>query len=96
MRHRIKSMLFKLLGMLNCAKFEDLYCDRQDSSPFLLSAWRLRFHIGICRQCRSYLAAYERTIELEKLALSAQDEEAPAELPADLLEDILAQRRQAK
>ncbi len=96
MRRRLKSILFKLPGMLNCAEFEDLYSDRQDHSPSPLPGWRLRFHLGLCRQCRSYLAAYERTIELEKIALSPQGEDAPEDLPADLLDDILAQRRRAK
>jgi anti-sigma factor RsiW len=47
-------------------------------------------HLGLCPNCRSYLATYRATIEVGRAAFAAQDADAQAELPEELMTAILA------
>ena len=55
-----------------------------------LEAEVFRWHLAVCADCRAYLATYEAAI------VAARDSEAaPAPLPRELVEAILASRRRA-
>ena len=48
-------------------------------------------HLASCPSCIDYLASYRETIRLGKLAFTA-DSEPPADVPAELIDAILAAR----
>jgi anti-sigma factor RsiW len=50
-------------------------------------------HLSLCSACRDYLANYQRTIALERLAFGGMDDPIPADVPEDLVQAILAARR---
>ena len=55
-----------------------------------------QFHMGICPDCVAYLNNYRRTIELGKGAMAGTDESLPASVPEDLVQAILAARRERR
>ncbi|NOT54468.1 MAG: hypothetical protein HOP18_07675 [Deltaproteobacteria bacterium] len=48
------------------------------------------FHLSDCPDCALYLQSYEDTIRLGKEALTDLDAPVPAEVPAELVQGILA------
>ena len=51
------------------------------------------WHMRICRECREYLAAYKRSLEIGKAALGPADGAVPDEVPEDLVRAILESRK---
>jgi len=51
-------------------------------------------HLAACTACANYLRTYQATVRLGKAALSPTEDEAPAEVPEELLRAVLAARRQ--
>lgn len=51
-------------------------------------------HLAICPSCVAYIETYRQTIALSRGAARADDEAAPADLPEDLVEAVLAARRE--
>jgi len=50
------------------------------------------FHLKVCRECRDYLAAYRRTIEVSKRVFDDADVPVPDDVPEDLVRAILDAR----
>ena len=92
MRRLKGAMLKRMHGMITCREFEDFvlrYLDgdlsRQQSAVF-------EWHMRMCRECREYLAAYERALEIGKAALGPPGEPLPEDVPEDLITAILDAR----
>ena len=89
----MKSIMFRNIhGMLSCGEFEDfiqVYIDGE-----LDAATRATFerHIRLCRECREYLAAYQRAVEVGSSVLQDRKESVPADVPEDLIRAILYAR----
>ena len=47
-------------------------------------------HLGVCPNCRAYLATYRATIEAGRRAFAISDAEAQTEVPAELVTAILS------
>jgi hypothetical protein len=47
----------------------------------------------LCRECRDYLEAYRRTMEIGQAVFSEPDESVPGAVPEDLVNAILAARK---
>jgi anti-sigma factor RsiW len=79
---------------VTCREFAEFIADYLAGE--LPAATRAEFerHLGVCANCRRYLAGYEATISLSKDAFLDNDAEVPDEVPADLVKAILAARRQ--
>lgn len=79
-------------NMITCKEFEDFVLrylegelsDKQKS----IFEWHLRW----CRECREYLAAYQRTLEIADAVLAPPDQPVPTDVPEDLIKAILAAR----
>jgi anti-sigma factor RsiW len=79
--------------MITCREIEDFILDYLDGAL----PWRqrvvFRAHMVLCRECRDYLASYEKAIALGKAVFQHPDEQAPDEVPEDLVRAILTARK---
>ena len=91
----LKGMMLKYMhNMITCAEFEDFINAYLEGTlpPAQLKVFEL--HLKICRECRDYLAAYQRSMELGQAVLGEADEALPADVPEDLVRAVLdASRR---
>ncbi len=94
-RRRIKGLMLKRMhGMITCQEFEDFILNYLDDSLPLKQRRLFEWHMRICRECREYLAAYERTIELGQAVLGAAEDPVPPNVPDDLIRAILDAQKQ--
>jgi anti-sigma factor RsiW len=90
MKRRLKGVMLKHMhSMITCQEFESFIINYLDDS--LPSKQRKLFdwHLRICKECRDYLAAYKRTIELGQATFGDPDESVPPDVPEDLIRAIL-------
>ena len=85
-------MLNHMPLMITCREFEDfilayLEGELPDRQRFVFD-----LHLKVCRECRDYLAAYRRTIEVAKRAFDDEDAQVPDDVPEDLIKAVLAAR----
>ena len=91
---RIKgTMLRRMHGMITCREFEDFVLAYLDGELSATQARTFEWHMRICRECREYLAAYKRSLEIGKAALGPADGAVPDEVPEDLVRAILESRK---
>lgn len=86
------AMMRYMPGMMTCAEFDSFIVSYLDGTLPENQRWRFEFHIRYCRDCREYLAAYRRTIDLEKAAMHESEAELPEDVPEDLVQAILRAR----
>lgn len=94
-RRWFKGLMFKHMHrMITCKEFEEFVLDYLDGG--LTDRQRSLFerHMRICRECREYLAAYQRTIEIGRAVLPSSDDPVPDDVPEDLIKAILDARKQ--
>lgn len=79
---------------MTCREFIDFMIDYFEGN--LTSRERLEFaeHLAECPDCTAYLLSYEQTIRLSKATSVAPDAPLPADVPEELVQAILASRRQ--
>lgn len=78
---------------MTCREFADFMADYLSGE--LAAEIRARFdeHLGVCPNCVTYLANYEKVTLLGRQAFSEGDDALPPDVPADLVKAILASRR---
>ena len=92
---RIKgSMLKRMHGMITCREFEAFVLRYLDGELTKGEARVFEWHLRMCRECREYLAAYRRAIEIGQATICHDDETLPDDVPEDLVAAILDARRQ--
>ena len=87
-------ILKRMHRMITCREFEDFVLKYLDDELSVRQRSIFEFHIRICRECREYLAAYKRSIELGQAASASPDGPIPPEVPEDLIKAILEAREQ--
>ena len=90
LRDKIRGQMFKLPLMLTCQQVENFLLDYVEGTLPRGQRLIFDFHLAICRECRDYLAAYRKTVELGKAAFPQPDAPVPEEMPEDLVQAILA------
>ncbi len=78
---KAKAFMFRSLPMMiNCREFEAFLIDYFDDS--LPKRQRLIFemHLKLCRECREYLIAFKRSIDVSKRVCADLDEPTPADV----------------
>jgi anti-sigma factor RsiW len=77
---------------MTCRELTDFIIDylSGDLPPALIRAFD--YHLGLCPNCRTYLASYEATVKAGKAAFAGEPE---TKLPEDLVQAILAATRDA-
>ena len=94
MMRRIKGAMMKHMHrMITCKEFEDFVLRYLDDELPTKQRAVFELHMRLCRECRDYLAAYQRTIEISREAFRADDEPIPDEVPEDLIKAILEARK---
>ncbi len=93
MMRRLKgTMLRHMHGMITCREFEEFVLRYLDGELPSKQAKIFEWHLRICRECREYLAAYRRTIEIGIAVLGPADESVPDDVPEDLIKAVLDAR----
>ena len=85
-------MLRHLPLMITCRQFEDFILAYLEGELPERQKFVFELHLKVCRECRDYLAAYRRTIEISKRAFEEPDQPVPDDVPEDLVKAILAAR----
>lgn len=79
---------------MTCRQFAEFILDylTGDLGPDERTAFER--HLSRCPHCPEYLNQYKATIEAGRAAFADEDGELPGEVPEELVEAILASRRQ--
>ena len=85
-------MLNHMPLMITCRQFEDFILAYLEGELPERQRFVFELHLKVCRECRDYLAAYRRTIEVSKQALADRDGSVPDDVPEDLVKAVLASR----
>lgn len=76
--------------MITCQQFEDFILAYLEGELPEKQKFVFELHLKLCRECRDYLAAYRRTIEVSKRAFEEPEQPLPDDVPEDLVKAILA------
>ena len=91
----LKSMMFRHIhGMISCREFEDFVQAYTDGELPERQKSVFERHLRLCRECREYLAAYQRTVDIARSLQATPSDPVPAEVPEDLIKAILDARAQ--
>jgi predicted anti-sigma-YlaC factor YlaD len=85
-------MLRRMPMMITCGEFEDFVLAYFEGELSSQQRFVFELHLKVCRECRDYLAAYRRAVEVAKRVFDNEDELVPADVPEDLVTAILAAR----
>jgi len=85
-------MLKRMHRMITCKEFEDFVLSYLDGELSNRQRSAFEWHMRICRECRDYLAAYQRAAELGRAVLPSPNEPVPDDVPEDLIKAILDAR----
>jgi len=90
MMRKLKGFMMKYMhGMITCREFEDFIMSYLEGSLPAKQKKRFEWHLKLCRECREYLAAYERSIELGRAVFAENEETIPGDVPEDLVQAVL-------
>lgn len=90
----VKGFLQKHMhGMITCLQFNDFVGRYFDNE--LSEQQRVVFetHLRFCRECREYLQAYKRAMEVGHSVMSSSDSTLPEDVPEELVKAILDARK---
>ena len=91
---RVKGIMLKHVHrMITCKEFEDFVFRYLDDELPARQRSLFELHMRLCRECREYLAAYRRSIEVGRAAVKSADEALPDDVPEDLIKAILEARK---
>lgn len=85
-------MLKRVHGMITCREFEDFVQDYLDGELSVKQKSLFELHLRLCRECREYLTAYQRSLELGKRVFDESMANLPEEVPEDLIRAIVESR----
>jgi anti-sigma factor RsiW len=85
-------MLNHVHRMITCKEFEGFVLSYLDDDLPAAQRSVFELHMRLCRECRDYLAAYQRAQELGVATLGPCEEAVPDDVPEDLVKAILDAR----
>jgi len=77
---------------VTCREFADFMMDYLSDELSTESRAAFEYHVGLCSNCRRYLASYQETVKLGKRAFKDDDANVPSQVPEELVKAILAAR----
>ena len=93
MRRMKGAMMKRFHGMITCREFEEFVLRYLDGELPRRQVRIFEWHMRLCRECREYLAAYQRALEIGKAVLGPDEEPVPADVPEDLVAAVLEAKR---
>ena len=92
-KHRkLKAMMAKLPLMVSCQQFEEFVLDYFEGTLSRRQRILFDLHLAFCPDCRAYLAAYRRAMEMGRSVFPEPDAALPEDVPEDLVQAVLAAR----
>lgn len=93
-RRWLKGQFLKRVhNMITCKEFEDFVLRYLEGELSNKQRSVFEWHLRLCRECREYLAAYQRTQEIAAAVLAPPSAPVPDDVPEDLITAILDARR---
>lgn len=90
----LKGFIMKYMPrMITCKEFESFILDYTDGGLSARQRSQFELHIRLCRECRQYLQAYQRSVEVGRSVFLSSDTTVPDEVPDDLVKAILKARK---
>jgi predicted anti-sigma-YlaC factor YlaD len=86
-------MLRRMHRMITCKEFEEFVLSHLDGNLTRAQQAVFDLHLRLCRECREYLAAYQRSMEVGRAVLTTPDDRIPDDVPEDLIKAILVARK---
>ena len=95
MRRWFKGLMLKRMHrMITCKEFEEFVLRYLDGELSDRQRSLFERHMRICRECREYLAAYRRAMEIGRAVSPSPDDPVPDDVPEDLIKAVLGARKQ--
>jgi anti-sigma factor RsiW len=79
---------------MTCREFIEFLIDYFEGNLSSHERQEFTTHLAECEDCTAYLISYEQTIRLGKAAFADPDAPLPSDVPDELVQAILASRRQ--
>lgn len=89
MRRLKGAMLKRTHGMITCKEFEQFIIAYLDDELPPGKKAMFEWHMRLCRECRDYLAAYQRSVELGRAVFKSTHDQVPDDVPKELIKAIL-------
>ena len=80
--------------MMTCRELAEFLMDYLDRELPLRQRVVFEIHLRMCPGCKNYLKSYKETVELGKSICEEPDGPVPQEVPEELVQAIMAARRQ--
>ena len=91
--HKTKGWMMRHVHlMITCEELESFILDYLDGHLSARQRFVFDLHMKMCKECRAYLSAYQRTIALGKAAFGDPAAPVPDDVPEDLVRAILEAR----
>ena len=81
--------MVKLPYMLTCLEFEEFIDDYIDGNLPASVSRKVYLHLLACWDCKSYIRAYKRSIEMSKAFCDKLDSEVLEDVPDELISIVL-------
>jgi predicted anti-sigma-YlaC factor YlaD len=78
--------------MMTCEEIAEFLADYLEQSLPFRQRMAFRLHLALCRDCRRYLATYEKTQQLIQTLRSDEAVSCGDQVPQELVQAILAAR----
>ena len=89
-KRRMKGMMLKHMhSMITCVEFENFVSSYFDGTLPTHQQKLFEWHIRICKECRDYLSAYKRSMELGQAVIGEPNAPFPSDVPEELILAIL-------
>lgn len=79
--------------MLTCAEFEDFVLNYREGSLPTTQRANFKMHLLVCKDFQRYLAAYERSVAMGRVAFEDSSATVPEKVREDLVQAILAAKK---
>ena len=76
--------------MITCRQLNDFLSDYVEGALPAAQVRKFELHLRLCEDCERYVEAYRKTIALSKAACQESDASAPAAVPDQLVNAVLA------
>ncbi|HJY81492.1 MAG TPA: zf-HC2 domain-containing protein [Candidatus Binatia bacterium] len=81
---------------MTCREFIDFLMEYLSRELPASERAEFELHLAACPDCLAYLRSYEATIKLGKAVFAHPEDPVPADVPEELVQAILASRRQGE